>query len=272
MRQPRWSVAAALGGCVLVVIVALLGVNALRAPGATAAVTPAQTPRRVLIDEPLIGNATPAATPADPSPTASATSIPPSPTATPSEVPPSATPVPATATSTATPEPPTATAAPPTFTPKPPTATPIPASPTPEGTPVPPTPTPIATTGKIQVLFVGYQMADNPQYEHIHLVNCDSRVISIAGWKVKSMQTGDTFTFPFFVTRPGCSIAVQVTINSHHVGNENPQNGIYGWNKDDNVVEWPRRPGRVQVFDAAGTLVVDCGYTPDPSKTEVPCQ
>ena len=124
----------------------------------------------------------------------------------------------------------------------------------------------------MQVLFVGYQNADNPLYEHIHLVNCDSKVINIAGWKVKSMQTGDTFTFPFFVARPGCSSGVQVTINTHPAGNENPQNGIYTWNKDANVTEWPRRPGRVQVFDSAGALIVDCGYTPDPSKTEVPCQ
>jgi hypothetical protein len=140
--------------------------------------------------------------------------------------------------------------------------------------PPPPTPTatatPIATTGNIQVLYVGYTSATTPEYEHIHLMNCDSKVINIANWKVKSVFTGDVYTFPFFVARPGCSSAVQVTINTHRVGNENNQ-GIFTWDKPLNVQEWPNRPQRVQVFDPTGALKVDCGYVPDPNKTEVPC-
>ena len=116
-------------------------------------------------------------------------------------------------------------------------------------------------------------MAGNPNYEHIHLMNCDSKVINIGNWKIKSVSTGDVYTFPSYVpARAVCNPTVfQITVNTHRAGNENNTN-IFTWDKPTSVEEWPRVPQRVQVFDSSGTKKIDCGYQPDPAKSEVSCQ
>ena len=104
-------------------------------------------------------------------------------------------------------------------------------------------------------------------------MNCDAKVINIAGWKIKSPQTSDVYIFPFFVARPGCSAFVQITVDTHTSGPwESPQGPIFTWARPLGMEEWPKRPGRVQVFDSSGAKIVDCGYTPDPNRFEVECK
>ena len=125
----------------------------------------------------------------------------------------------------------------------------------------------------MRVLFVGYASVTQPNYEHIRLANCDVKDINLSGWKIKSVQTGDVYAIlPGVVARPGCRPAVQITVNTHSAGNENPAQGIFTWNQPAGVEEWPKRPGRVQISDSTGIIKIDCGYAPDPDQFEVTCQ
>ena len=205
----------------------------------------------------------------------------------------------ASATSTITPDEATATHTPtstrthtPTHTPTPtrtqtPTRTTTPTrSPTPTRTQTPalftpaptsttaysPTAAPSETTGDIRVLYVGYASSINPSYEHISLVNCDSRLINVANWKIKSVATGDVYTLPSYVARPGCQPQVRFTVYTHRTGSENIQQGIFTWDQPASREEWPAAPGRVELYDSMGAKQADCAYQPDPAKSEVLCQ
>jgi hypothetical protein len=153
------------------------------------------------------------------------------------------------------------------------TPTPVPPTPGPSSTPTSsPTGAPSETTGDIRVLYVGYASSTNPSYEHISLVNCDSKLINVANWKIKSVATGDVYTLPSFVARPGCQPQVRFTVYTHRTGSENSQQGIFTWDQPASVEEWPDKPGRVELYDSTGAKQADCAYQPDPAKSEVPCQ
>lgn len=122
------------------------------------------------------------------------------------------------------------------------------------------------------MLYVGYASSTNPNYEHIHLVNCDSKMIDMANWKIKSVATGDMYTLPSYVARPGCNPQVRFTIYTHRTGNENNQQGIFTWDRPASLEEWTNQPGRVEIYDSAGTKKVECGYQPNPDKSEVACE
>ncbi len=142
----------------------------------------------------------------------------------------------------------------PTNTPRPPT-----------NTPLPPTSTPtqgIATTGDVRVFLVGFEPSAGKIYEHVHLVNCDSKPIAITGWQVRNPRTGHVFTFPNFVATPGCGGAVQVTVNTHKTGFEDANRGIFTWGLPGDKEEWSVEGGSVELYNATGALVVRCTYNP----------
>jgi len=126
-----------------------------------------------------------------------------------------------------------------------------------------PTTAVIATTGDIRFFIVGY----SPEYcgprecEHIHLLNCDSKPINVTGWTIKSIATGDLFTFPDYIAAPGCEqTQAQFTVNTHVVGNEDSLAGIFTWNLPLSVEEWSPMGGKAELRDSVGNLVTTCTY------------
>ena len=136
------------------------------------------------------------------------------------------------------------------------TQTPALFTPAPSSTPTSsPTGSPVESSGNIRVRYVGYASSTNPNYEHISLVNCDSKLINVANWKIKSVATGDMYTLPSYVARPGCQPQVRFTVNTHRAGNESSQQGIFTWDQPASRAEWPNQPGRVELirFDGRST-------------------
>jgi len=119
---------------------------------------------------------------------------------------------------------------------------------------------------------VGYASSTSPNYEHISLVNCGSTLVNVANWKIKSVATGDSYTLPSYVARPGCQPQFRFTVNRHRAGNESDQQGIFTWDQPASRAEWPNQPGRVELYDSTGALQAACGYQPDPAQSEVACQ
>ncbi len=139
-----------------------------------------------------------------------------------------------------------------------------------------PTPTSTPSVPDIRIWLVGYAPfvngVRNNFYEHIHLYNCDSRPINVSGWKLKSLATGDIFTFPSYVANPGCGGQVQFTVNTHVTGLENPAQGLFTWGQPDSKEEWPDTGGTAELYDPSGAKKQTCTYVPDPTASDVPCQ
>lgn len=131
----------------------------------------------------------------------------------------------------------------------------------------------MATTGDVRFLSVGYSPADcGPhQCEHVHLFNCDTQPINLAGWTLTSLNTGDRFTFPNYVAPPGCE-QTQFTVNTHAVGNEDAAAGIFTWNQSLAVEEWSPLGGKAELRDSAGKLVTTCIYAATPTLEDSRCR
>ncbi len=311
MTQKQWAIVALLGlagllaWAVLIILIVFVPQRTSVAQRPTATPTllaaktdtasmntetpnPTATPTRTSSMIPIAGEtATPTtsatATTAPGTPTPTLPTTPRALTATPQNTlapPPANTSAPPTATRTSAPPTATNTSAPPTptRTTAPPTPT-RPPEPTRTNTPLPPTPTQgVATSGDIRIFLVGYAPLvngiRNNFYEHIHFVNCDSKPINVNGWKVKSLATGDVFTFPSYVAAPGCGGQVQFTVNTHTTGLENPNNGLFGWDQPPSKEEWPDTGGKAELYDATGAKKQTCTYqsTADPTLSDVPCQ
>ncbi len=114
----------------------------------------------------------------------------------------------------------------------------------------------------IRVFLVGFDPAGGEAYEHIHLINCDTKPVDVTGWRVRSPATGDVFVFPSYMANPGCVGAVQFTVNTHVTGFEDPSKGLFTWGQPLSREEWPNGGGSAEVYDASSALVERCAYNP----------